>query len=208
VDAEQASKNDDSHFGSIPQAELRLSLARRIVDARLLHLIKMWLECVVGETDDRGRKKRTTVAEDRPRGLPQGSSISPLLANLYMRRFVLGGEQLGLQRSLGNRIVTYADDLVILCRKGKAEEALLRLREIMGKLKLTVSEQKTRICKIPDEQFDFLGDTFGRLYSKTTGKAGLCLWPSKKSIRRMVGKVHDLITDRRTGKRPRRRWIN
>ena len=193
VDADLA-----DYFGSIPHAELMLSLARRIVDARVLHLIKMWLECSVEETDDRGRKTRTTVAKDQRRGIPQGSPISPLLANLYMRRFVLGWKKLGLERSLGSRIVTYADDLVILCRKGKAEEALLRLREIMGKLKLTVNEEKTRICKIPDEQFDFLGYTFGRLYSKTTGKARLGLWPSKKSIRRMVEKVHDL-TDRRTG---------
>ena len=115
-----------------------------------------------------------------------------------MRRFVLGWKKLGLEQSLGSRIVTYADDLVILCRRGKAEEALLRLREIMGKLKLTVNEEKTRICKIPDEQFDFLGYTFGRLYSKATGKARLGQWPSKKSIRRMVEKVHDL-TDRKTG---------
>ena len=193
VDADLA-----DYFGSIPHAELMLSLARRIVDARVLHLIKMWLECAVEETDDRGRKRRTTEAKDQRRGIPQGSPISPLLANLYMRRFVLGWKQLGLERSLGSRIVTYADDLVILCRKGKAEEALLRLREIMGKLKLTVNEEKTRICKIPDEQFDFLGYTFGRLYSKTTGKARLGLWPSKKSIRHMVEKVHDL-TDLKTG---------
>ena len=82
------------------------------------------------------------------------SPISPLLANLYMRRFVLGWKMLGLERSLGSRIVTYADDLVILCRKGKAEEALQRLREIMGKLKLTVNEEKTRICKVPEGEFD------------------------------------------------------
>jgi hypothetical protein len=50
----------------------------------------------------------------------------------------------GLERSLGSRIVTYADDLVILCRKGKAEEALSRLREIMRKPKLMVNEEKTR----------------------------------------------------------------
>ena len=126
------------------------SVARRIVDRRVLHLIKMWLECPVEETDDRGRKTRTTEARDNRRGIPQGSPISPLLANLYMRRFVLGWKMLGLERSLGSRIVTYADDLVILCRKGKAEEALQRLREIMGKLKLTVNEEKTRICKVPE----------------------------------------------------------
>jgi RNA-directed DNA polymerase len=188
----------EDYFGSIPHAELMLSLARRIVDKRVLHLIKMWLECPVEETDDRGRKTRTTEAKDQRRGIPQGSPISPLLANLYMRRFVLGWKMLGLEQSLGSRIVTYADDLVILCRRGKAEEALQRLREIMGKLKLTVNEEKTRICKMPQGQFDFLGYTFGWTYSKTTGKARLGMWPSKKSIRRMVEKVHDL-TDRRTG---------
>jgi hypothetical protein len=96
----------------------------------------------VEETDDRGRKTRTTEAKDNRRGIPQGSLISPLLANLYMRRFVLGWKKLGLEQSLGSRIVTYADDLVILCRKGKAAEALQRLREVMGRLKLTVNGKR------------------------------------------------------------------
>jgi hypothetical protein len=160
------------------------------VDRRVLHLIKMWLECAVEETDDRGRKTRTTDAKDQRCGIPQGSPISPLLANLYMRRFVLGWKKLGLETSLGTRIVTYADDLVILCRKGKAEEALQRMRDLMGKLKLTVNEEKTRICKVPEGQFDFLGYTFGQMYSRTTGKARLGMQPSKKSIRRMVEKIH------------------
>jgi len=193
VDADLA-----DYFGSIPHAELMLSLARRIVDRRVLHLIKMWLECAVEETDARGRKTRTTEAKDKRRGIPQGSPISPLLANLYMRRFVLGWKKLGLEQSLGTRIVTYADDLVILCRKGKAAEALAGLRALMGKLKLQVNEEKTRICKVPEGEFDFLGYTFGRMYSKTTGKAYLGMRPSKKSIRRMVEKVHDL-TDLKTG---------
>jgi len=193
VDADLA-----DYFGSIPHAELMRSLARRIVDRRVLHLIKMWLECPVEETDDRGRKTRTTEAKDSRRGIPQGSPISPLLANLYMRRFVLGWKKLGLERSLGSRIVTYADDLVILCRKGKAEEALQRLREIMGKLKLTVNEEKTRICKVPEGEFDFLGYTFGRMYSARTGQARLGYRPSKKSIKRMVEKVHALTAQSMT----------
>ena len=191
VDADLA-----DYFGSIPHAGLMQSVARRIVDRRVLHLIKMWLECSVEETDDRGRKTRTTESRDNRRGIPQGSPISPLLANLYMRRFVLGWKKLGLERSLGSRIVTYADDLVILCKKGKAEEALIRLREIMGKLKLTVNEEKTRICTVPEGEFDFLGYTFGRMYSPKTGKAYLGYRPSKKSIKRMVEKIHAL-TDRK-----------
>jgi len=190
VDADLA-----DYFGSIPHTELMMSVARRIVDRRVLHLIKMWLDCPVEETDQRGRKTRTTEARDNRRGIPQGSPISPLLANLYMRRFVLGWKKLGLERSLGSRIVTYADDLVILCRTGKAEAALHHLREIMGKLKLTVNEEKTRICKVPDGEFDFLGYTFGRMYSARTGQARLGHRPSKKSITRAVEKIHAL-TDR------------
>jgi len=187
VDADLA-----DYFGSIPHYELFKSVTRRIVDRRVLHLIKMWLECPVEETDKRGRRTRTTEAKDNRRGIPQGSPLSPLLANLYMRRFVLGWKKLGLEQSLGSRIVTYADDLVILCKKGKAEEALQRLREIMGRLKLTVNEEKTRICKVPEGEFDFLGYTFGRMYSARTGQARLGYRPSKKSIKRMVEKVHAL----------------
>jgi RNA-directed DNA polymerase len=168
------------------------------VDRRVLHLIKMWLECAVEETDDRGRKRRSTVAKDSGRGIPQGSPISPLLANLYMRRFVLGWKKLGLEERLGSRIVTYADDLVILCRRGKADEALQCMRTLMGKLKLTVNEEKTRVCKVPESEFDFLGYTFGRMYKRTTGKAYLGVRPSKKSIRRMVEKVHALTSISRT----------
>ena len=179
------------YFGSIPHAGLLKSLARRIVDRRVLHLIKQWLDCSVEEIDERRRKTRTTVAKDSRFGIPQGCPISPLLANLYMRRFVLAWKKLGLEeRSLGSCIVNYADDLVILCQRGKAEQALKRMRQIMSQLKLTVNEDKTRVCKIPQEEFDFLGYTFGRMYSPRTGQR-----PSKHSIKRMVRKIHALTAE-------------
>jgi group II intron reverse transcriptase/maturase len=193
VDADLA-----DYFGSIPHSDLLKSVARRIVDRRVLHLIKMWLDCPVEETDERGRKTRTTEARDNRRGIPQGSPLSPLLANIYMRRFVLGWKKLGLERSLGTRLVIYADDLVILCRRGSAEAALHHLREIMDKLKLTVNEDKTRICRVPEGEFDFLGFTFGQMFSRTTGQARLALRPSKKSIKRVVEKVHELTVRART----------
>jgi retron-type reverse transcriptase len=127
VDADLA-----DYFGSIPHSDLLKSVARSVDDRRVLHLIKMWLDCSVEETDDRGRKTRTTQARDKRRGIPQDSPLSPLLANIYMRRFVLGWKKLGLERSLGTRLVTYADDLVILCRRGNADAALHRLRENHG----------------------------------------------------------------------------
>src|SRR5438552_9109452 len=150
----------------------------------MLHLIKMWLEAPVEETDERGNKRRSTRNRDEGRGSPQGSPISPLLSNLYMRRFVLGWKKLGHERRLRAYIVNYADDLVICCRD-KAADALVTMRGMMTKLKLTVNETKTRVCKLPEEKFDFLGYTFGRCYSPKTGRAYLGSTPSKKRVQRI-----------------------
>jgi RNA-directed DNA polymerase len=179
-----------AYFDSLPHAELIRSVARRVVDGAMLHLIKMWLEAPVEETDDRGNKRRSTRNRDEGRGTPQGSPISPLLSNLYMRRFVLGWKKLGHERRLKAYIVNYADDLVICCR-GKADEALTTMRDMMIRLKLTVNETKTRVCKLPEEKFDFLGYTFGRCYSTKTGRAYLGTVPSKKRVQRICAAISD-----------------
>jgi group II intron reverse transcriptase/maturase len=145
------------YFDSIPHSDLLKSVARRIIDGAMLHLIKMWLEAPVEETDEKGNKHRSTRNRDEGKRTPQGAPISPLLSNLYMRRFVLGWKKLGHEKRLAAYIVNYADDLVICCR-GRAEEALARMRDIMTKLKLTVNETKTRVIRVCEA----ISETTGR----------------------------------------------
>ncbi len=179
------------YYDSIPHAELMKSVARRIVDGAMLHLIKMWLEAPVEETDEQGKKRRSTRNRDEGRGTPQGAPISPLLSNLYMRRFVLGWKQLKHEKRLQAFIVNYADDLVICCRR-QADEALAKMRDMMLKLKLTVNEKKTRVCRLPEEKFDFLGYTFGRCYSPKTGRAYIGTVPAKTRVQRICAAISEL----------------
>jgi RNA-directed DNA polymerase len=176
------------YFGSIPHAQLMTSVARRVVDRQVLHLLKMWLEAPVDETDDQGRTRRTTRNKDSKRGIPQGSPISPLLSNLYMRRLVLGWKRLGYERRFDARIVSYADDLVICCRH-QADEALVALRQVASRIGLTVNEDKTHVCRLPEGRFSFLGYSFERCYSEKTGRSYVGTRPSRKSIERMVESI-------------------
>jgi RNA-directed DNA polymerase len=169
------------YFDTIPHHELMKSVARRVSDAAMLKLVKAWLEMAVEETDERGNKRRTTVNKDSGKGTPQGAPLSPLLANLYMRRFLLGWKQQGWEQKLRAHIVNYADDFVILCRQ-KAAEAQVQMARMMEKLKLEVNQQKTRICHVPEESFDFLGYTLGRCYRVKTGQAYIGTKPSKKRV--------------------------
>jgi len=169
------------YFDSIPHAELMLCIARRVSDKALLHVLKQWLVTPVEERDERGHVSRTTRNKDTRRGTPQGAPISPLLANLYMRRFVLGWKTLKHQDHFQARIVNYADDFVILCRR-RADEAMTTMRKIMGLIKLTVNETKTHVCRLPTESFDFLGYTFGRMHSPRTGRPYIGVRPSRKKV--------------------------
>lgn len=184
------------YYDSIPHAELMKSIARRIVDRHVLHLIKQWLEVPVEEDDGHGHRKRTTVNRDTGRGTPQGSPISPLLSNLYMRRFVLGWKQLGYKDRWSACIVNYADDFVICC-KGQANKAMGAMRNMMELLKLTVNEDKTHLCRVPQERFDFLGYTFGRCYNRKTGRAYIGTRPSRKSLKRMWDSITEETDQRR-----------
>ena len=179
------------YFDTIPHTELMKSLARRISDGALLALLKQWLQMPVEQSDGRGGRRRSNPARRRGRGTPQGAPISPLLANLYMRRFILGWKHLGYERGLQAHIVNYADDFVIVCR-WKAQEAYTVMAKLMRVLKLEINQDKTRICRLPADTFDFLGYTFGRCYSKRTGKVYLGMRPSKKKVAAVIGKISHL----------------
>jgi RNA-directed DNA polymerase len=128
-------------------------------------------------------------------GTPQGAPISPLLSNIYMRRFVRGWKTGGHERRLEACIVNYADDFVICCR-GTAEQAMLTMRTMMSKLKLSVNETKTRLCRLPQEMFDFLGYTQGLIYDSRTGESYLGPRPSRKKVERLCREISALTTRR------------
>jgi len=182
------------YFDSIPHAELMKSVARRVSDRHVLHLLKMWLEASVEETNARGRKQWSSRAG---RGTPQGAPLSPLLANIYMRRFVLGWKALGHAGRLAAEIVNYADDFVICCR-GTAREALQTTRHMMAQLRLTINDRKTRICRVPGGTFRFLGYTIGTLWSPVTGESYTGLRPSPQAVQKLCRSLNEQMS---------RRWL-
>jgi RNA-directed DNA polymerase len=178
------------YFDTIPHDELLRCVARRVSDKHVLALIKMWLKTPVEETTDTGGK-RLTGGKGSKRGTPQGGVISPLLANVYMNRFLKYWHQNGLGQRLRAHVVVYADDLVILSR-GHARQAYEVLMDVMTRIGLTVNETKTKLREATTERFDFLGYSFGPYWDQQTGRRYLGAGPSPKSRQRLKAKVHAL----------------
>jgi RNA-directed DNA polymerase len=179
------------YFDTIPHCELMQCVARRIVDRNVLHLIKMWLAVPVQELDENG-ECRLTAGQDHHCGTPQGGVVSPLLANLYMNRLLKGWRNTKRGEEFQARVISYADDFVILSR-GKAAQALDWTRKVVTRLGLTLNEAKTSIKQAHTESFDFLGYTFGPHCFQPDGRWYLGASPSKKSVARIKQKVGDLL---------------
>jgi group II intron reverse transcriptase/maturase len=185
-------------FDTIPHSKLLAVVAERISDGALLHLIQMWLKAPIMEMDRDGRKRNIGGGKGNRQGTPQGGVISPLLANLYLHILDRIWEKRNLQQRLGARIVRYADDIVILCRRKKADEAMTVLRQILGGLGLTLNEAKTRTVNAFKGKFDFLGFTIWMGKSWKTGNYYSHVQPSKKSLRTIKDRVTELTTRMRT----------
>jgi RNA-directed DNA polymerase len=179
------------YFDSIPHSELVQCVARRMVDRDMLRLIKMWLKVPVQERDENG-KPRVSGGKGSTCGTPQGGVISPLLANLYMNRFLKYWRITGRGEVFRAQVVTYADDFVILSR-GCAAEALDWTRSVMTRIGLTLNEAKTSVKQARRERVDFLGYSFGPHRMRTNGREYLGASPSKKSISKLRQKVGDLL---------------
>ncbi|MGI9478010.1 MAG: group II intron reverse transcriptase/maturase [Hyphomicrobiaceae bacterium] len=180
------------YFDSIPHDDLLKSVARRIVDVQMLRLIKLWLKAPIEERDGNG-KRRITGGKRNSHGTPQGGVISPLLANIYMNRFLKYWRVSGCDDVFRARVVAYADDFVILSR-GRAEEAMTWTKAVMTKLGLTLNEAKTSLKDARAERFDFLGYTLGPHVFKANGHRYLSASPSKKSVRRLRANVRRLLS--------------
>lgn len=170
-------------FGTIPHSELLDMIAGRIVDRKVLHLIKLFLKA--GVMSEGGIDKDKT-------GTPQGGVISPLFANIYLDRMDKGWKPL----TRFARLIRYADDLIILT-KCDVEKKLVHLQKMTGELKLRLSRKKTRIVNAEEESFDFLGYSFKKMMTRRRDKKTAHYWPSEKSLNKIRMKVRKITNPKR-----------
>ena len=179
------------YFDTIPHRQLMQSVARRIVDREVLRLLKAWLKAPVEERDEKGNRRMTGGKGSRG-GTPQGGVVSPLLANLYMNRFLKYWRITERGKAFRAQVVNYADDFVILTSR-HAAEARDWTRKVMTCLGLTLNETKTKLKEARRESFDFLGYTFGLLCYWRNGRKYMGASPSKKSVARLREKVNAVL---------------
>jgi group II intron reverse transcriptase/maturase len=175
-------------FGSIDHDALMALMAKRVSDRKMLKLIHAWLR--VGVLED-------AVLTDTVSGTPQGSPISPLLANVALT--VLDDEWINTSSELGV-LVRYADDFVVVCAsRPRAIEAQRRVSVILARLGLQLNPDKTTIVQLGRgaQGFDFLGFHLHKVESwRWPGRWYLQRWPSQRAMSSIRDKVRT-ATDRR-----------
>lgn len=133
-----------SYFDNVDHGLLMTRVAELVPSEPILKLIREWIAARIYDGHQ---------ITQMDKGLPQGAPISPLLANLYLDTFD------DRMLSAGQKLVRFADDFVVLCKsKPRAEQALELTRQIMSTLRLTLSDEKTRITNFTDG-FKYLGAT-------------------------------------------------
>ena len=173
----------EQFFDKVNHDKLIQILREQVNDSTTLNLIRKYLKAGVMEN---GLEKATIT------GVPQGSVISPLLANIYLNTLDRLWEKYGLTHGI---LVRYADDTVIICKNKKsANHALNLLQYIMAKLDLKLHPVKTKIISMWDgkEGFDFLGMHHRRMTTETR-KGQLYKetyqYPSRKAMKKMKAEV-------------------
>jgi group II intron reverse transcriptase/maturase len=169
-------------FDTIPHAKLLATVAERISDGGILHLIKLWLKAPVVEEGEDGKKRTVGGGKANRQGTPQGGVLSPLLANLYLHLMDRIWKKYELDVKLGARMVRYADDFVVLCRKG-TKRAMEVIQRTLTRLGLTLSPTKTRELDSRRESFKFLGFAIGIKKSIRSGKPYTHVEPSKEALK-------------------------
>ncbi len=201
------------YFDTIPHHELMQSIARRIVDGDMLRLIAQWLKAPVETTDGDG-KRRMEGGKASRQGVPQGGVISPLVANLYMNRFLKYWRQTGRGVAWQAHVINYADDFVspadafrdisplrgLILSRGHAAEALAWTDAVMTRLGLTLNRTKTRLCDARRDRFDFLGYSFGPHCFRQDGRWFTGASPSAKSVQRLKDKVGAILVPGNMGR--------
>jgi len=176
------------YFDSIPHAKLLAVVAERIVDGGILHLIKLWLKAPVIGEDDKGVKRNVGGGKANSKGTPQGGVISPLMANCYLHLMDRIWQRHHLRGKLQAHLVRYADDFVVLCRRG-VEEPLNVVRRVLARLGLNLNEAKTHVVDATQASFDFLGFSIRMSRGLRTGKPYPHVCPSDKSLMKIKTKL-------------------
>lgn len=176
------------YFDTIPHAKLMATIAERISDGAILHIIQMWLKAVVIEEDKDGTRRNVGGGKGNTKGVPQGGIISPLLANLYLHLIDRMWKKNRLQERYGVRLVRYADDFVVMCRRDTGQ-AMMAVRHAVTRLGLTLNEKKTLVVDGNKESFTFLGFEIRMRRSRRTGWNYAHVQPSKKSMKSIRSRV-------------------